>query len=478
MRRLLLALALVVVAELPAAAQQCGVYKTWIAGEVLTTADLNASFVRTVDANTPTCVDDYSNTIGQMQTVTNPFPGGVESLPTKLSGELERIRYQLKAIIGGAQWYSVPANNLAGTSFLQLTEIGDPAAGAANTARIYAKDNGSGTTILAYKDAAGTVRPILTSDITSTVASLTFPLNPTVATPPPGQAVLYAVSGTTNYPAFIVFKDSLGNQHGLSVADQQVWTGYAGLEITRPTASTLNITVDRMSFQAHPLHSINATVNLALTGAGGRACVGAVCDPLLPNSFYYVWVGFNGTAYSHYGFLTSDLAPYVSAPSKWPPGTDKVRLVGAWRTDAASQFYDGVQRDNLFNYGTPRLVPSCCGPAVGNASGTLTLSDVPVTVSRANLLVVHTIPDAEPDNVPDVGGVVAFRAHFRPIVGGLASTAVSFPLSIGAGPTGTVHNSTILLSGPTASPIQFYWETDVLGAQVYVTGWELQMRDP
>ena len=61
-------------------------------------------------------MDDYSSNVAQMQSTTNPGGVGSESLATTLSGELERLRYQMQQVTGGAQWYSAPTNNLAGLS--------------------------------------------------------------------------------------------------------------------------------------------------------------------------------------------------------------------------------------------------------------------------------------------------------------------------------------------------------------------------
>lgn len=54
----------------------------------------------------PSKVDDYSTNATQMQTTTDPGDVGTESLPTSLQGEIERLRFKIKQIVGGAQWYS------------------------------------------------------------------------------------------------------------------------------------------------------------------------------------------------------------------------------------------------------------------------------------------------------------------------------------------------------------------------------------
>jgi len=88
-------------------------FQTWAEDEDVTTADLNNQF-DTERANLmPQGVDDYSATQAQMRVTTNPGPVGSESLATSTAGEIERLRYQLKAITGGTQWYEAPSTSLA-----------------------------------------------------------------------------------------------------------------------------------------------------------------------------------------------------------------------------------------------------------------------------------------------------------------------------------------------------------------------------
>ena len=84
--------------------------KAWIAGEVLSAADLNAEFNNEINNAIPASVDDYSSTVAQMQSVSDPGEVGTESQPTALSGELERIRFSLRELklyfkSTIAQWY-------------------------------------------------------------------------------------------------------------------------------------------------------------------------------------------------------------------------------------------------------------------------------------------------------------------------------------------------------------------------------------
>lgn len=77
-------------------------------GLTLTAAIYNADHQNHIDNFVPSQMDDYSENVTQMQAVTSPGTVGSESLATTMAGELERLRYQLKALTRGAQWYSAP----------------------------------------------------------------------------------------------------------------------------------------------------------------------------------------------------------------------------------------------------------------------------------------------------------------------------------------------------------------------------------
>jgi microcystin-dependent protein len=68
--------------------------------------NINTNFI-------PAGMDSYSDTDSQMQIQTAPYPGSVTSHASNLGGEIERIRYQISAIIGQTYWYNAPATNLA-----------------------------------------------------------------------------------------------------------------------------------------------------------------------------------------------------------------------------------------------------------------------------------------------------------------------------------------------------------------------------
>lgn len=78
--------------------------------------NLNTNFI-------PGGMDSYSDTDAQMQIQTAPYPGSVTSHASNLGGEIERIRYQISAIIGQTYWYQAPAASIK-TSFNSLVPVG------------------------------------------------------------------------------------------------------------------------------------------------------------------------------------------------------------------------------------------------------------------------------------------------------------------------------------------------------------------
>jgi hypothetical protein len=87
--------------------------KNWISLENLTAADLNDEFNNVLNNFDPDKMNDWSASTAQMQTTTDPGLVGSENPATSLSGEIERLRYKIKQIGGGAQWYSDPGVNLS-----------------------------------------------------------------------------------------------------------------------------------------------------------------------------------------------------------------------------------------------------------------------------------------------------------------------------------------------------------------------------
>lgn len=87
--------------------------KTWVSNEVLTASDLNGEFNNLLNNTIPASIEDYSADVSTMQSTTDPGGVGTESLATTLAGEITRLRYKIKQIMNGAQWYSTPVGSLS-----------------------------------------------------------------------------------------------------------------------------------------------------------------------------------------------------------------------------------------------------------------------------------------------------------------------------------------------------------------------------
>lgn len=85
------------------------------ATEILQFADLNTEVNNILNNLNPLGVGAYSDTVGQMQKITNPGATGSESLATSLAGELERLRYSIKRMggTGLTNWYDPPPTSLS-----------------------------------------------------------------------------------------------------------------------------------------------------------------------------------------------------------------------------------------------------------------------------------------------------------------------------------------------------------------------------
>jgi hypothetical protein len=81
-------------------------------GDTILADHYNTANNEHINNNIPESIDDYSSSVVEMQGTTDPYPAGVESQPTTLDGELERIRYVIKQITGESQWYIDPLTDL------------------------------------------------------------------------------------------------------------------------------------------------------------------------------------------------------------------------------------------------------------------------------------------------------------------------------------------------------------------------------
>jgi hypothetical protein len=106
--------------------------KSWVSNEVLTAADLNAEFNNILSNANPSGVEDASENVSAMQAAADPGGVGTESLATNLLGEIQRLRFAIRRIVGGAQWYSTPVTTL-GAGGISTSSLAD---GAVTTAKI------------------------------------------------------------------------------------------------------------------------------------------------------------------------------------------------------------------------------------------------------------------------------------------------------------------------------------------------------
>lgn len=96
-------------------------HATRATGTTLTAAIYNGDHVNHITNQTPQMTGAYSDSAGQMQTVTDPGLVGTESLAGSLAGEIERLRFAIKRLTGAAQWYAVPVTGTFATSVVAPT---------------------------------------------------------------------------------------------------------------------------------------------------------------------------------------------------------------------------------------------------------------------------------------------------------------------------------------------------------------------
>lgn len=96
---------------------------TVIPGQLIASALWNNEFNNINTNFIPAGMDSYSDTDAQMQIQTAPYPGSVTSHASNLGGEIERIRFQIAAILGNTYWYQAPAASLA-TAVSSLIPVG------------------------------------------------------------------------------------------------------------------------------------------------------------------------------------------------------------------------------------------------------------------------------------------------------------------------------------------------------------------
>jgi len=114
---------------------------TVISGQTITASERNNEFDNVINNMTPDGVDDASLNLTAMQATTDPSGG---SLATDLRGEVQRLRFMIKAIVGSTNWYDTVTDlslSTAGRGLVVKTPDGT------KTYRIYVDNNGELTTL-------------------------------------------------------------------------------------------------------------------------------------------------------------------------------------------------------------------------------------------------------------------------------------------------------------------------------------------
>ena len=101
--------------------------ETVVTGQSITAAERNTEHDNHITYQTPAGTDDYSATVTEMRTASDPYPAGTPSQPTSLAGELERLRYLGVQITGKTYWYEDPGTSIE--ALLTHTHTGSPAGG-------------------------------------------------------------------------------------------------------------------------------------------------------------------------------------------------------------------------------------------------------------------------------------------------------------------------------------------------------------
>jgi len=128
--------------------------KTWLDRETLKSFDLNTNFEyldNILTGGGGDAIGGFSSDVSEMQLTTSPGDVGSESLATTLQGEIERLRFQLDAIIGKDFWYQRPSVNLEtlASNFGLQTYNNRIVSGAsrANGFPVFLKPNGTNLTL-------------------------------------------------------------------------------------------------------------------------------------------------------------------------------------------------------------------------------------------------------------------------------------------------------------------------------------------
>lgn len=197
---------------------------TWSLTDTVLAVDLNAEFNNILQNLNPPGIGGYSSTVTQMQIQTAPGGVGSEVLATALSGELERLRYQIATLQGTTYWYQTPTSTIA-----QLNS----ALGTALLSNRISSGVTSATGQPAFLIPDGTVNRVTLSTSTAFVYSIsgtqyTISSNVTLA----GLATAGASAAATT----MVVADT-------SITSSQSWTQYIGENGSTLTVGTMGTSI-------------------------------------------------------------------------------------------------------------------------------------------------------------------------------------------------------------------------------------------
>lgn len=89
-------------------------HTTRATGTVLTSAIYNSDHQNHITNLNPIMIGGYEDSVGQMQSMSDPGALGSEVLAGNMASELEQIRFAIARIQGTTHWYEAPASDLSG----------------------------------------------------------------------------------------------------------------------------------------------------------------------------------------------------------------------------------------------------------------------------------------------------------------------------------------------------------------------------
>jgi len=96
-------------------------HTTRASGLTLTASIYNADHENHITNHNTEKIDDYSASVSEMRTQTDPGESGSESQATNLAGELARLRYIVNEMKGTTYWYESVKNNISATAAPAVT---------------------------------------------------------------------------------------------------------------------------------------------------------------------------------------------------------------------------------------------------------------------------------------------------------------------------------------------------------------------